>query len=75
MAFNAQRTGLTSWGRGPALAEYVPLTLTLGGAPLRAERLDPAGQSAEEIPVIQDASGRSVLRLEHEPSLWFRLRR
>ena len=75
MAFNAQRTGLTSWGRGPALAEYVPLTVTLGGAPLRAERLDPAGQSAGEIPVVQDASGRSVLRLDHQPSLWFRLRR
>ena len=75
MVFNAQRTGLTSWGRGPALAEYVPLTVTLGGAPLRAERLDPAGRSAGEIPVVQDANGRSVLRLEHEPSLWFRLRR
>lgn len=75
MVFNAQRTGLTSWGRGPALAEYVPLTLTLGGAPLRAERLDPAGKSAGELPVVQDTSGRSVLRLEHQPSLWFRLRR
>ncbi|HZL16301.1 MAG TPA: cellulase family glycosylhydrolase [Polyangia bacterium] len=75
MAFNAQRTGLTSWGRGPPLAEYVPLTVTLAGAPLRAERLDPAGNSAGEIPVAQDASGHSVLRLDHQASLWFRLRR
>ena len=31
MAFNAERTGLTSWGHGPAVAEFVPLTVTLPG--------------------------------------------
>jgi hypothetical protein len=74
MRWNADRTGLTSWGHGPALAEYVPLTLTLPGRPPRVARLDPIGAVAAEVPV-ENAGDRSVLRLDHQPSLWFLLRR
>jgi hypothetical protein len=77
MRWNAERTGLTSWGHGPAVAEYVPLTISLPGPQLRAERLDPAGGIAAPLAVTAEAGGRerSVLRLDHEPSLWFLLRR
>jgi hypothetical protein len=75
MRFTADRTGLTSWGRGPALAEYVPLTLALPGTGLRAQRLDPAGAPIADLPVSVGPDGRAVLRLEHEPSLWFLLSR
>ena len=77
MKWNDERTGLTSWGHGPAVAEFVPLTVTLPWPRLRASRLDPAGGVAAELPVTTEggASGRSVLHLEHEPSLWFLLRR
>jgi hypothetical protein len=74
MKWNDTRTGLTSWGHGPALAEYVPLTVTLPGAAWRAERLDPTGAPAAEIPV-EKAGDHTVLRLDHQPSLWFLLRR
>src|SRR5450631_3722118 len=81
MNWNAERTGLTSWGHGPAVAEFVPLTVTLPWPQLRADRLDPAGAVAAELPVTAEAgastsantSGRSVLHLEHQPSLWFLL--
>ena len=77
MTWNAERTGLTSWGHGPAMAEYVPLTVTLPGPQLRAERLDPAGGVAAPLAVTAEAGGggRSVLHLDHQPSLWFLLRR
>ena len=79
MAWNADRTGLTSWGHGPAVAEFVPLTVTLPWPQLRAERLDPAGGVAAQLPVTAEAGGgaggRSVLHLDHQPSLWFLLRR
>jgi hypothetical protein len=75
MAFKADRTGLLSWGRAPALAEYVPLTVTVPWTQLHAERLDSAGQFAGEIPVASGADGRSVLHLDHQPSLWFLLQR
>ena len=75
MRFSADRTGLASWGRGPALAEYVPLTVALPGAGLHAQRLDPAGAPVAELPVAVGADGRATLRLEHEPSLWFLLSR
>jgi hypothetical protein len=74
MRWNDSRTGLTSWGHGPALAEYVPLTVTLPGPELRAERLDPTGAIAAEVPV-EKAGDHAVLRLDHQPSLWFLLRR
>jgi hypothetical protein len=74
MRWNADRTGLTSWGHGPALAEYVPLTLTLPGRQPRVARLDALGTVAAELPV-ENAGDRSVLRLDHQPSLWFLLRR
>jgi hypothetical protein len=74
MRWNADRTGLTSWGRGPAVAEYVPLTVTLPWPGLRAQRLDPAGAVAADLPV-ESGGGRAVLHLDHQPSLWFLLRR
>jgi len=73
MAFNADRTGISSWGHAPALCEYVPLTVTFPWPQLRAERLDSAGNFAGEIPVGDGAGGQRVLRLEHQPSLWFLL--
>lgn len=75
MKWNAERTGLTSWGHGPAVAEFVPLTVTLPWPQLRAERLDPAGGVAAPLAVTAEAGGRSSLHLEHQPSLWFLLRR
>ena len=77
MKWNSDRTGLTSWGHGPAMAEFVPLIVTLPGPQLRAERLDPAGAVAAQLAVTPEAGapGRSVLHLDHEPSLWFLLRR
>ncbi|HTB56477.1 MAG TPA: hypothetical protein VLC06_01315 [Polyangia bacterium] len=75
MKWNADRTGLTSWGHGPAVAEFVPLTVTLPWPQLRAERLDPAGGVAAPLAVTTDAGGRSSLHLDHQPSLWFLLRR
>jgi hypothetical protein len=75
MTWNADRTGLTSWGHGPAVAEFVPLTVTLPWTQLRAERLDPAGGVAAPLAVSREADGRSSLRLDHQPSLWFILRR
>ena len=79
MKWNAERTGLTSWGHGPAVAEYVPLRVSLPGPQLRAERLDPAGGIAAELAVTAEAGGgaggRSILHLDREPSLWFLLRR
>jgi hypothetical protein len=74
MTWNDTRTGLTSWGRGPALAEYVPVTVTLPWPDAQAERLDPAGVAAASVPV-QAAAGSSTFRLDHEPSLWFLIRR
>ncbi|HLK93779.1 MAG TPA: carbohydrate binding domain-containing protein [Polyangia bacterium] len=74
MTWNDTRTGLTSWGRGPALAEYVPIAVTLPWPDARAERLDPAGASVASVPV-ETAAGRSTLRLDHQPSLWFLIRR
>jgi hypothetical protein len=75
MKWNPERTGLTSWGHGPAVAEFVPLTVTLPWPQLRAERLDPAGGAAAPLAVTTEAGGRSSLHLDHEPSLWFLLRR
>jgi hypothetical protein len=75
MKFNDDRTGLVSWGHGPAVAEYVPLTVTLPWPNARAERLDPTGASAASLTVTGTADGRSILRLDHEPSLWFLLHR
>jgi hypothetical protein len=75
MRWNGDRTGLTSWGHGPAVAEYVPLTVTLPWRPARAERLDPTGAPAATLPVSEDAVGHAVLHLDHQPSLWFLLRR
>jgi hypothetical protein len=77
MKWNAERTGLTSWGHGPAVAEYVPLTVTVPWPQLRAERLDPAGGIAAPLAVTAEPGGRgrSVLHLDREPSLWFLLRR
>jgi hypothetical protein len=75
MKWNAERTGLTSWGHGPAVAEFVPLTVTLPWPQLRAERLDPAGGLAAPLAVTTEAGGRSSLRLDRQPSLWFLLRR
>ncbi len=74
MHWNDTRTGLVSWGHGPALAEYVPLTITLPWPNARAERLDPTGAIAAQLPV-EKAGDRSILRLDHQPSLWFLLRR
>jgi hypothetical protein len=74
MRWNGDRTGLTSWGHGPALAEYVPLTVTLPGPEWRAERLDPTGAIAAEVP-IEKAGDHAILRLDRQPSLWFLLRR
>jgi hypothetical protein len=73
MTWNEARTGLTSWGRGPALAEYVPLAMTLPWPGARVERLDPAGAAVASVPV--ETAGNSTLRLDHEPSLWFLIRR
>jgi hypothetical protein len=75
MKWNADRTGLTSWGHGPAVAEFVPLTVTLPWPQLRAERLDPAGGVAAPLAVSMETGGRSSLHLDHQPSLWFLLRR
>jgi hypothetical protein len=76
MQFNSDRTGLLSWGHAPTLAEYVPFTITLPWNDLRAARLDAAGEVAAEIPLtpVPDGAG-SVLRLEHQPSLWFLIHR
>jgi hypothetical protein len=74
MQWNETRTGLTSWGHGPALVEYVPLTIALPWSHARAERLDPAGAVAAEL-AVEEAAGKSVLHLDHEASLWFLLRR
>jgi hypothetical protein len=74
MRWNADRTGLTSWGHGPALAEYVPLTVALPGPAWHAERLDPTGAIAAELPIEKDGD-HALLRLDHQPSLWFLLRR
>ena len=75
MQFNAERTGLTSWGHGPAVAERIPLTVTLPGSFTRADRLDPAGAAAASLPLAPDGQGRTLLRLDRQPSLWFLLRR
>jgi hypothetical protein len=75
MRFRDDRHGLVSWGRGPALAEHVPLAVTVPGPPVRAQRLDPAGVASADVPVASAADGRAVLRLDHEPSLWFLLTR
>jgi hypothetical protein len=75
MRFRDDRRGLVSWGRGPALAERVPAAVTLPGPPVHAERLDPAGVPTAEVPVATAADGRTTLRLDHEPSLWFLLTR
>ncbi len=75
MKFNDDRTGLVSWGHGPAVAEYVPLTVTLPWPHARVERLDPTGASAASLAVTVTADGRLILRLDHEPSLWFLLHR
>jgi hypothetical protein len=74
MQWNADRSGLTSWGHGPALAEYVPLTIALPWPNARAERLDPTGAVAAKL-AVEEAAGKSVLHLDHEPSLWFLLQR
>jgi hypothetical protein len=85
MRFNDDRTGLTSWGRAPTLAEYVPLTVTLPWPTFRAQRLDAAGAAVAELPVITgpvcskgaplDDNVRAAVHLDHEPSLWFLLQR
>jgi hypothetical protein len=76
MRYNDDRTSLVSWGHAPALAEYVPLTVTWPWPGLKAARLDPAGRLAAELPTAPAPDGRgTVLRLEHQPSLWFLLRR
>jgi hypothetical protein len=74
MQWNDTRTGLVSWGHGPALAEYVPLTITLPWPNARAERLDPTGAIAAPL-AVEEAAGKSILHLAHEPSLWFLLHR
>jgi hypothetical protein len=74
MQWNDTRTGLVSWGHGPALAEYVPLTITLPWPSARAERLDPTGAIAAPL-AVEEASGKSILHLDREPSLWFLLHR
>jgi hypothetical protein len=75
MKFNDDRTGLLSWGHGPAVAEYVPLTVTLPWPRARVERLDPTGASAASLPVTDTADGRSILHLDHQRSLWFLIHR
>ncbi len=75
MGWNADRTSVsTAWGRGPAIAEAVPATVTLPGKGWKAQSLDGTGAPRAEVPV--EAGERSAVRIgAASPSLWYLLSR
>jgi hypothetical protein len=46
------------WGAGPALAQYVPVTLTLPAAAWRAESLSATGSAVRTLPVVTTDQSR-----------------
>ena len=49
---SAEATAVGALGEGPALAQYVPVTLTLPLGTWRAEALDARGASVHSVPVV-----------------------
>ncbi len=78
MGWNADRTSVGKrWGTGPAIAERVPVTLTLPGAGWRVTPLDGRGRSAGTIPV-RSGRGSTTMALNAPgtvSSLWFLVER
>jgi hypothetical protein len=72
MGWNADRTTVgTAWGKGPALAEAVPATVTLPGTGWKAQALDGAGAPKAEIPA-EAAGARTTVKVGGaQPSLWY----
>jgi len=72
MGWNADRTTVgTAWGKGPALAEAVPATVTLPGTGWKAQALDGAGAPKAAIPAEASGSGTLVKVGATTPSLWY----
>jgi hypothetical protein len=71
MGWNADRTTAgTAWGKGTALAEVVPATVTLPGTGWKAQALDGAGAPKGEIPAEAAGGGTAVKVGGTTPSLW-----
>jgi hypothetical protein len=61
----------TAWGKGPALAEAVPATVSLPGTGWKAQALDGAGAPKAEIPA-EAAGARTTVKVGGaQPSLWY----
>jgi hypothetical protein len=76
MGWNESRTSVSDqWGKGPTLAERVPLRITLPGSGWRAEPLDGSGKPIGELVAETGAGTTTFATLPNKPSLWFLLSR
>jgi hypothetical protein len=76
MGWNADRTSVsTNWGKGPAIAEIVPVTITLPGKGWKAQALDGAGAPRGDIAAESSGATTAVKVGGTTPSLWYLLSR
>ena len=60
----SDRTSVEALGDGPALAQFVPVTLSLPRADWHAEALDSAGASVHPVPVVSTTDSKLSTRLQ-----------
>lgn len=60
----ADKTSVGPLGEGPALAQYVPVTLSLPRGAWRAEALDAGGAPAHAVPVITTSESKLTTALQ-----------
>ncbi|HEV7403119.1 MAG TPA: carbohydrate binding domain-containing protein [Chthoniobacteraceae bacterium] len=71
---NAEKTSVSTWGKGPSTVEGIAATLTFpGGAKWKAWSLDERGHHQTEVP-LQHAGGETKLTLSPEQkTLWWEI--
>jgi hypothetical protein len=69
---NAEKTSVSSWGKGPSTVEGIPAVITLpAGTKWKAWALDERGQRAAEVPLQQtDGATRLMLKPEQKTIWW-----
>ncbi len=77
MIWNEERTTIkTNWGNPPAIAIFIPATITIPGEKKPVVKaLDPAGRAFADIPVEGTPGAWTFKTTQDSPTLWFSLKR
>ncbi len=69
---NAEKTSVTSWGKGPSTVEGIPATITLSErVKWKAWALDERGQRKAEVPLKQAGTETQLTLSPDQKTLWW----